>query len=56
MVIGRPVKVKAKISPGDPGFTEAVDDLHKRVVEELKRVYEKHKIDFGWKDRPLVIE
>ena len=55
MVVGRPVKVESAVSPDDPNFKEAVDKLHEKVIEELTRIYNEHKDEFGWKDRPLEI-
>jgi len=55
MVVGRAVKVEAPVSPNDPEFPQAVDELHSRVVEELTRLYDEHKVEFGWKDRPLEV-
>jgi hypothetical protein len=42
--------------PSDPDFEAKVDATHALVVEELQALYDKHKEEFGWKDRPLSIE
>ena len=55
MVVGRAVKVEAAVSPKSPEFSKAVDELHARVIAELTRVYNEHKVEFGWKDRPLEV-
>lgn len=55
MVSGRPVKVDKAVDPDDPSFAKAVDELHLRVQEELRRIYDENKAEFGWENRPLVI-
>lgn len=55
MVVGRKVKITEPVSPDDKKFLEAVDDLHGRVVAEVKRLYDAHKDEFGWKERPLEV-
>ncbi|GMH39682.1 hypothetical protein BSKO_07580 [Bryopsis sp. KO-2023] len=55
MVAGRAVKVKTAVKPDDPSFPKAVDELHLRVQEELRRLYDENKAEFGWENRPLFI-
>ncbi len=54
MVCGRPVLVK-HMQRGDPGFEEEVEAAHKRVVNELQALYDRHKAEFGWAHRPLEV-
>lgn len=55
MVVGRAVHVPSAISQDDPRFDKAVDEIHARVVAEITRVYNEHKEEFGWADRPLEV-
>eukprot|EP00210_Caulerpa_lentillifera_P004313 g4116.t1 len=55
MVVGKRVKVGNAIDPEDPNFAKIVDELHGQFTEELTRLYNDHKEEFGWKDRPLEI-
>ena len=54
MVVGLPVGVK-KMHPDAEGFEAAVEEAHGRVVEALQGLYDRHKAEYGWGDRPLVI-
>lgn len=57
MVTGRPVKVKKTDPKQDlSGFEAEVDRAHAAVVEELKGLYDRHKAEYGWQNRPLVIQ
>lgn len=55
MVVGRRVKVEKAVAPDDPSFTRVVNELHGRFTEELTRLYNDHRAEFGWEDRPLEI-
>ncbi len=52
--IGRPIHVK-KFAKGAPGYDAEVDRVHALVVTELQGLYDRHKAEYGWQDRPLVI-
>eukprot|EP00455_Lapot_gusevi_P046131 TRINITY_DN6023_c0_g1_i1.p1 TRINITY_DN6023_c0_g1~~TRINITY_DN6023_c0_g1_i1.p1 ORF type:complete len:134 (-),score=26.19 TRINITY_DN6023_c0_g1_i1:210-611(-) len=54
MVIGEPIPVQQK-SDKDPEFKSYVDSVHAQVIESLQRLYERHRAEFGWADKPLVI-
>jgi hypothetical protein len=41
---------------GDEGFEAAADALLEKVIEELQGLYDRHKEEYGWQDRPLSIE
>lgn len=55
MVVGKAVRVEKAVKPDDPGFSKAVDELNMRVQEEVQRIYDDNKAEFGWADRPLHI-
>lgn len=44
------------MSPDDPTFDAQVDATHATVVKELQALYDRHKAEYGWQDRPLSIE
>jgi hypothetical protein len=43
------------MSPSDPGFDSYVDSLHATFTTELEALYYRHRAEYGWADRPLVI-
>lgn len=55
MVVGKTVQVEKAVKQDDPNFSKAVDELHKRVQEEVQRIYDENKAEFGWENRPLHI-
>lgn len=55
MVIGKSVPIP-KISKDDPEYDEKVDQVLETVVDSLQDMYDRHKVEYGWADRPLVIE
>jgi len=55
MVVGRRVKVEKAVAPEDSNFARVVDELHGRFIVELSRLYNDHRAEFGWEDRPLEI-
>ncbi|KAF5839777.1 diacylglycerol acyltransferase [Dunaliella salina] len=55
LVHGKPIPV-TQISPSDPGFEKAVDELHVKAVEAIKDLYMRHREEYGWPNRPLSIE
>lgn len=55
MVVGKAIKVDQAVSPEDPGFSKVVDELHGKFIGELSRLYDEHKGEFGWENRPLEI-
>lgn len=55
MVVGKAVRVEKAVKPEDSAFSKAVDELHIRVQEEVQRIYDDNKTEFGWADRPLQI-
>ena len=52
---GRSIAIK-KTAKDDPGFEAEVDRVHALVIKELQALYDRHKAEYGWKDRPLSIE
>jgi hypothetical protein len=54
MVVGPLVAVR-RVDPDDEGFEAAVEETHGRVVVALQGLYDRHKDEYGWGDRPLVI-
>lgn len=55
-VQGKPVPVP-KVDKSDAvAFQKAVDDLHEACMAELQAMYDRHKAEYGWADRPLSIE
>lgn len=55
LVHGHPIQVP-KTKKGDPDFEKHVDALHEAVVQELQGLYDRHKVEYGWGDKPLSIE
>lgn len=55
MAVGVPVPVGPAMHRGDPRFEAQVEAVHAAVVEAIKKVYYRHRVDYGWGDRELVI-
>eukprot|EP00798_Chlamydomonas_sp_ICE-L_P031525 gene31525-6708_t len=53
---GKPIPVPKGIRRSDPNFEEEVDKLVAATAKELQVMYDSHKEEYGWKDRPLHIE
>jgi len=56
MVCGVPVPSGPALPLEDPAFGARVDEMHKKLVEAMRGLYERHATGFGWSDRPLVID
>ena len=54
MVIGKPLSV-TKVAKDHPDFEATVDKLHAQLVSELQDLYNRHRGEYGWGDRPLEI-
>lgn len=54
MAVGAPIPVP-KVSPGDPGYADAVDAAHAALVDALVALYDKYKGQYGWQQRPLLV-
>ena len=54
MVVGAPVTV-VKTPRSDSNFQSIVDDTHRRYMEALRALYDKHKGVYGWEDHPLIM-
>jgi hypothetical protein len=54
MVTGKAIPVK-QLAKTDPGFDAEVDRVHGLVLAALQKMYDDHKAEFGWSQRPLVI-
>mmetsp|Transcript_22134 Transcript_22134/g.61235 ORF Transcript_22134/g.61235 Transcript_22134/m.61235 type:complete len:334 (-) Transcript_22134:512-1513(-) len=54
MVTGKAVPVR-HLQPDHPEYEAEVDRVHKQVVDQLQDLYDRHKAEFGWADRPLRI-
>lgn len=56
LVHGKPIPVP-KVSRDDPvAFEKAVETTLATVVQGMQDLYERHRDEYGWKDRPLSIE
>ncbi|MEW5300702.1 MAG: hypothetical protein WDW36_003613 [Sanguina aurantia] len=55
MVSGIPIPVP-RVPLNDPDFEKKVDQLLALVVVEVQALYERHRAEYGWADRPLLIE
>ncbi len=38
-----------------PQFEATVDKVHAQVCDALQAMYDRHKAEYGWDDRPLII-
>lgn len=45
-----------RMSRDDPAFDKTVDELLAKVIDEVQGMYDRHKAEYGWSDRPLSIE
>lgn len=55
MAIGAPIEVR-QLSRDDPGFEAAVDAAHGALIRAMVDLYDRHKHEYGWGDRPLVVK
>ncbi|PNH06113.1 Diacylglycerol O-acyltransferase 2 [Tetrabaena socialis] len=55
MVNGRPIPVP-KVARDSPDFDAEVDKLLAATIQELREMYDRHRGEYGWADRPLTIE
>lgn len=55
MVNGKAIKVP-KIARDDPDFEKQVDVLLDTVINETIALYNRHRAEYGWADRPLSVE
>jgi hypothetical protein len=56
-VSGRPLPVPHIDPAAAPeAFSKAVDEVHALVVAAMRDLYDRHKANYGWEDRPLSIE
>ena len=53
--LGKIIFVREAMSPSDPRFEQAVEEFHKRVMNGMLELYDRHKGRYGWEDRPLVL-
>ncbi|GLI66396.1 hypothetical protein VaNZ11_010188 [Volvox africanus] len=54
MVVGQPIPVP-RVPRDDPKYEEVINEVHKHVCDALQKLYDNHKTEYGWADRPLVI-
>ncbi|GIL93332.1 hypothetical protein Vretifemale_20740 [Volvox reticuliferus] len=54
MVVGKPIPVP-RLPRDDPKYEEVINEVHKRVCDALQQMYDDHKAEYGWADRPLMI-
>uniref|UniRef100_A0A7S0YRY4 Acyltransferase n=1 Tax=Polytomella parva TaxID=51329 RepID=A0A7S0YRY4_9CHLO len=54
MVCGKPIPVR-QVDRSDPSFAAAVEELHAKVVQAVQKLYDDHKAEYGWADRPLEV-
>ncbi|GLI66395.1 hypothetical protein VaNZ11_010187, partial [Volvox africanus] len=52
MVVGQPIPVP-RVPWDDPKYEEVINEVHKRVCDALQKLYDNHKTEYGWADRPL---
>lgn len=56
-VCGAPIPVPHIDPAADPeAFKTAVDEVHAQVVTAMQELYDRYKVNYGWENRPLVIE
>ncbi|KAG2429040.1 hypothetical protein HXX76_011282 [Chlamydomonas incerta] len=55
MVNGKPIPVP-KVPRDSPDFDKEVDKLLEATITELGEMYNRHRGEYGWADRPLSIE
>eukprot|EP00775_Hariotina_reticulata_P011662 gene11662-11805_t len=56
-VSGAPIAVPRIDPAADPeAFKKAVDEVHAQVVTAVQELYDRHRTQYGWEQRPLVIE
>ena len=55
MVSGKPIPVP-QLPRDHPEFEATVDRVHQQVIEALQDLYDRHRAEYGWEDRPLSIE
>ncbi|GIL50995.1 hypothetical protein Vafri_7066 [Volvox africanus] len=55
MVNGRPIPVP-KVPRDSPDFDKEVDKLLDACIKELGEMYDRHRAEYGWSNRPLSIE
>jgi len=56
MVCGKPVSPGPAMPPDHPEFASAVDQVHGELVKAMSDIYHQRAREFGWADRPLVID
>lgn len=54
MVVGDLVHVR-QLPRDHPEFEQAVADAHASYMEALSDLYHRHREEYGWADRPLVM-
>ena len=55
MVTGKPIPVP-HLSKDHPDFESTVDEVHQAFMAALQDLYDRHRGEYGWAHRPLVIE
>jgi hypothetical protein len=50
-VMGKPIEVTQCDNPSD----QEVDRVHAILLEEMVKLFDRHKADYGWGDKTLVI-
>eukprot|EP00798_Chlamydomonas_sp_ICE-L_P016837 gene16837-23117_t len=55
MVCGKAITVKHVLPSDVAAFDAEVDRLHALVIQAMQDLYDTHKAEFGWSDRPLEI-
>ena len=51
-IVGRPLQVEK--TDGDPTQAQ-VDELHSKYIDELRKMYDEHKVKYGYDEIPLEI-
>ena len=50
-VIGKPIAVPLKENPTNA----EIEEVHAHLLEEMEKLFEKHKSKYGWEHKHLVI-
>lgn len=51
-VMGTPIEVPKKENPSE----EEIKEVHEKLIQEMIKLFDKHKASYGWADKKLIIE
>ena len=52
MLLGPPIKVEKVAEPTDA----QVDEVHERLLKEMKELFDTHKAACGWAEKKIIFE